>query len=246
MNERQRQTYLQAMGVDQYFPRVVLPGALPSSLCEVPALPVEAETIAQVGAITQAEVQTSKPQPAPNLQQIKASMQIVGGNVGNVAAAQPVNKPVRSEPVEAASDIPHFALTIAKTESGILILDEGLSAEQDYTEYLRLLQNMLLAVGAGQQAIQLDPFVWPMVQNGQIDQSEMAAKQTLSAYLSKLIDDLSVRYLLVMGNTAEQYLAPVESVLLIKTVSALQMLATPTLKRQAWDDLQVLKKALQT
>ena len=239
MNERQRQAYLQAMGVDQYFPRVELPGALPSSLRETPALLLEDEAVAEFDA------PVSGSQPKPDLQQIKASMQVVGGNAGAVPAAQPVNKPKRSEPVEAASDIPNFALTIARTESGILILDEGLSAEQDYTEYLRLLQNILLAVGAGQQAIQLDPFLWPMVQNAQIDQSETAARQTLSAYLSKLIDDLSIRYLLVMGDTAEQYLAPVDSLLLVKTVSALHMLANPELKRQAWSDLQVLKKALQ-
>jgi hypothetical protein len=153
-------------------------------------------------------------------------------------------KPQRSAPVSSADNIPHFALTIAKSQSGILIIDDGLQAGQEYTDYLRLLQNMLLAVGAGQQAIQLDPFVWPMVKNAQIDQGDDAARQTLAVYINKLIEDLSVKYLLVMGDNARTYVAPEQAVMRIDTVSALRMLAEPVLKRQAWQDLQALKQAL--
>ena len=38
LNELQRQAYLDAMGVDVYFPRLQLVGAKPSSQCEMPVL----------------------------------------------------------------------------------------------------------------------------------------------------------------------------------------------------------------
>ena len=38
MNEAERLAYLDAMGVESYMPRVVLPGALPSELCDMPEL----------------------------------------------------------------------------------------------------------------------------------------------------------------------------------------------------------------
>ena len=250
MNELQRQAYLEAMGIDSYFPRVQLPGALASPVCDMSEAAVsETPQQAAIAAANSEEQHTTippSPPPVKSAEGPRAAQAVLGNVVDDIAKHRPPTpaKPKRSEAVESASDIPHFALTIAKSQSGILIIDDGIQPDQDYTEYLRLLQNILFAVGAGKQALQLDPFVWPMMKTAQFDQSAEAARQTLSVYINKLIEDLSVRYVLVMGEQAQSYITANDQVSCIHTLSGLRLLSEPALKRQVWQDLQPLKRAL--
>jgi hypothetical protein len=241
MNELQRQAYLEAMGVVSYFPRAELPGALPSPILEMPVAEEVVHTPVQPEAAVAPVVNAT---PAGQVQSAKAIFEQTGEAVVDQLARRREVRPKRSGPVASASDIPSFALTIAKTQAGFLIVDEGLKPDQDYTEYLRLLQNMLFAVGAGMQAVQLDSFTWPMINNPQIDQSAEIAGQTLTVYIDKLIKEQRVSYVLVMGETAAKYMPANLSVFSLSTSSALQMLADPQLKAGAWQDLQLLKQAL--
>ncbi len=256
MNELQRQAYLEAMGVEHYFPRFQLPGALPSARCE---LPVAAPVAPAVEAVVEAmvpPVEQSVPAVTPAAGGgAQAAQALLGAAVTALEPARPsapaasAAKPARARPVESASaaEIPRFALTVARSQCGILIVDDGLTPEQDYAEYLRLLQNILIAVGAGPQALQLDPFVWPMMKSARVDQSAMAAQQTLAAYIDKQVQALSVRYLLVMGETPRRYLPASEpsGPLRLETPGAGRLLTEPGLKRQLWQELLPLRQALQ-
>ncbi len=264
MNELQRQAYMDAMGVDCYMPRLQLPGALPSQLCELPSLDVIAELVEQTDATSTAHnsIAHNKTNQSP------ATAQSAVGS-GRAAAMQALfdEKPKSvdhnvvktaespSSPKAAKQQVPHFSLSITRGQ-GVLLVDGGLPGDINPAEYLQLLQNILFAIGVGNQPLSIDTFAWPMVRNSQVDQSETAARQTLEAFIAKQIEQLNARYILVLGQTAAQYLSqqtlPVGQFVrhsaldaqLLHTQSAYPLLSDASLKREVWRDLQPLYRVL--
>ena len=253
MNELQRQAYMDAMGVDCYIPRLNLPGAPDSVLCEMPALvvapenntAVPSETVTPVAkgkngsaAAMQALMEDAEPQPSRSQQSVKA----VTEELVSTTSANP---------------IPQFSLSIVRA-SNILIVDNGLPGHINPTDYLQLLHNILFAVGAGKQQLAIDSFIWPMVNNAQVDQSETAARQTLEAFLSRQVEQLQAKAVMVMGDTAINFISseplatgtlhthPQWQVPVICTGSASPLLDDPSLKRAVWNDLQPLLQLLKS
>ncbi|MEH6556361.1 MAG: hypothetical protein V7459_03990 [Oceanicoccus sp.] len=253
INELQRLAYLEAMGVDAYTPRLQLPGALASQLCAIPVVKAQASVVLAT-------------EPVQSVQSVKTPVM----TKGHAAAAhalfddqldKKIRKPaavisvapVRSQ--QTAQDSPQFSLSIVRA-SNILIIDGGLEGHINPQDYLQLLHNMLFALGAGKQQLSIDAFVWPMNKNNQIDQGEIAARQTLEAFLAKQAEQMSRRYFLVMGDVACRYVSrdplPVGEfvkygqldVQLICTQSASQMLTEPDIKREVWRDLSPLYRVL--
>ncbi len=249
MNELQRQAYMEAMGVDCYIPRLHLPAALPSVLCEIPELaevPV-AKTVANEAAAPVTSTPKGKNGSA-------AAMQALLDDDAPIKEASPQSVKTVTETLvqdTSANPIPHFSLSIVRG-GNVLIVDDGLPGHVNPSEYLQLLHNILFALGAGKQQLAIDSFVWPMVKNSKIDQSETAARQTLDAFLSKQVDQLKAQYIIVMGEAAASYISsealatgtlhthPQWKLPLICTNSASPMLSDPSLKRAVWNDLQPL------
>ena len=243
MDESQRQAYMQAMGVDCYVPRLHLPAALPSVLCEMPVL----AEVAEANAVTNEVDVPATPMPKAK-NGSAAAMQALLGETKPKQSRQSTQAVVATSPAQA---IPQFALSIVRG-GNILIVDDGLSDQINSAEYLQLLHNLLIALGAGKQQLTMDSFIWPMVKNAQIDQTETAARQTLNAFLSKQVDQLKPQYIMVMGEAAANYITdetltngslythPQWQLPLICTHSASPMLADRSLKRAVWNDLQPL------
>lgn len=258
MNELQRQAYLQAMGVDSYMPRLQLPGALPSALCVIPVAPV-AISEKPSGPLA------SPPHLPADSQGSAAAMQALLGESSSARQepSAPVGRVVEAageagqSPVERSGQVtPHFALSIIRGAQ-LLVIDDGLQGAINPSEYLQLLQNILFALGAGKQVLAIDAFVWPMVKNSQVDQSELAARQTLQAILAKQIQQLDARFVILMGDIAAHYSGaesmpagemievPDLSAPVICTQSASSLLSNPDLKACMWSQLQPLYRYLQ-
>ena len=258
MNELQRQAYMSAMGVDCYIPRRQLPGALPSQLCKIPASSLAVAADALISTADTAAVS------------IPVAVAIVSPPSSSASAAQALfteNSPVALNKVAATSAklvsrtavakqaVPHFSLSVVRGDN-ILILDDGLADTINPSEYLQLMSNMLHALGAGKQKLSLDPFLWPVVKNSQVDQSETAAREALLAFLSKQLERLNISYIVVLGDTASHYVTeqvlpagewithPQLSVQLIRSQSASRMLIEPLIKKLVWQQLQPLQKML--
>ncbi len=276
LGELQRQAYLQAMGVKSYAPRLVLPGALASQQCDLSELKHYLESDASEsapGLSSPASVAGPMITPESNPADREPLLSIQSGPATSHAAAtqalfdEPAktSKPsVRSVVDDLAAETkassaqaaPHFVLSVSRGGQ-FLILDDGLPGHLDPTEYLQLLQNILFALGAGKQVLNIDAFVWPMSKSSHIDQSETAARQTLQAFLGKLAEREKLHYVLIMGEAAARYVSehavskgeliqhgrlPVS---LLNLESAVAMLADPSLKRDAWRQLQPLRARLQ-
>jgi len=228
MNELQRYAYLDAMGVDYYYPKLLLPGAKVSELCELPignevnenAGYTDDNVEAKPASLTE-ERNTAEPAVSKGKNKSSEALyalfddesdsksspkkKIENGRVSQVieSATQGVRTVAANE--RTVDSVPQFSLTIIRG-ANILIIDDGLDDTVKRPEYLQLVTNMLFAVGAKSQQLTLDTFNWPMVKKAQFDQSATAAKQTLESFLLKQISHLSLSYILILGDTAKPYL----------------------------------------
>lgn len=254
MNEIQRRQYLQAMDIDSYMPRFLLPGAMPSPLCALP-LPASLDSLSLTNSPTAQSETSSSPQQRNHSDAAKQALGIVELTTGSNSSQRANPELKTTKPQVEKPTSPVFSLSIIRGDK-LMIVDKGLPGNINPNEYLQLLQNILFAIGAGRQPLSIDGFVWPMVKNSAIDQSETAARQTLDAFLGKQIQQLNAQYVLLMGPDAAHYIAeentptgalidlPRLGVTVFRTLSAIDMLEDNTLKREAWQQLQPLRHAL--
>jgi len=241
MLEPWRSHYLDALGVDVYVPRVILPGAKPSDVCEWDwpedaAAPVsEAPDIPEI--VATAPVPMTPTPPAERLPPVTEETR-----APRREPSAPAVTPARA----AQAAIPRFALGIVSVaDSGVLIVDDAPPNNAVRADYLRLLGNLSFALQRRAGNPTLDVFIWPMVKNNpQIDQSEGAAREALAAYLQKQIQQQALQSVLLLGGNAAQWLAesvrPPLGVDIACSVSGWSALRNPAAKRQLWQDLRHL------
>ncbi len=249
INERQRQAYLETMGVDSYFPRMPLPAAKPSEECLLPELdeiPLEnaaASLSALLGSDKTDDGKTAEAVPAVPEEDVKAML----------AEIAPADSAVAVKASTATPEIvPEFNLSVVIPESGLIIVDDGMDAMEDTADYLCLMQNIVFALGLGVQRLYIERFDWPMVRNIKVDQGESAARQTLQAFVMRQREQLAADTVLVMGASAHRYLlgddVAAEQMLSVDfpageyliTISAQDLLQQPQKKAHLWAQLQVL------
>lgn len=232
MNEIQRQQYLEAVGIDSYMPRWVLPMAATSPPC-MPVLPSTAAPGGPPSPVVPAAAPTSvvpaQPQavastaansvgaaatPASNAPVPEPSLPS-GGASSVLAAMAPasenVPQKVRSlaEKVAATQALsipaPRFALSVWRISDDLMVVDSRHSELALPTE--PLLVNILNALGySATQLGRAEVLRWPMFENRHAPQGEAEARETLLAVLEGMIEAAPVRYLLLMGAQACHYL----------------------------------------
>jgi hypothetical protein len=255
MNELHRQAYLDAMGVDSYFPRAVLPGALPSPVClieinsEITAELAQDITVNQDGSFSKSESMAKD---------VLASMGL--GDISQ-AGAQPAIKPnpqTIEQPlltdqqgvVDQNSDsaaVPHFALSLINGSQYTLLSLAVFEPQQQ--AYQHMMVDILTALGDQAQA-QFQGFNWPMINSSAVDQSLPVAKEALDAFVK---DNAGQRTVIIFGDVAN-YLSVAKSKkasieqchkngfkFLIAACTA-KAFAEPMLKRDVWDDLLAIRQ----
>lgn len=233
--ETRRLAYLQAMGVDSYFPRIALAGAPPSVLCEQPPV---SEPVAESPAPARETLPDSAPQTG-------GSPQALRDLLPPVAAARPAGKRTHPAPVVPDVDNVRFTLRFFQLPGSTLLVDASPEAAPE-ARLQRLAGNLLLAIarlegaGADESAatMQQHVFRWPMVGNSQVAQSEEAAREAVTAAVQGNCERHGFTRVLLMGELAVRYAsAPVAGVRLLPCESLAHYLATPTVKAQLWRDL---------
>lgn len=252
MNELQRMQYLEAMGVDMFVPRFILPHApvprraqLPQSaeITGAPARePVVSEEMEQralpkhaaaVNRIVNLNFQTDSPQQV----------------VGDSAAEKPVlpPKPVSESPP--AKEIARFSLALWRINSDVLVVDSRRPKAALPTE--SLLSNILFQLSLLKQPLPRAEFLnWPMA--GGNDHGWNAASEMARAFLEGRLLSNPVRYVVVMGSDAARALLQQdasESIgdkIRMETFAAdalvlpslADILHQPELKKQVWQSLR--------
>ena len=245
MIEPLRSQYLAALGIENYVPRFVLPGAKASMPCawlEAPAAvaPAPAALIGE-GLVDDAasSAETTVPPQSARAEVRRAPVveqetrRPVRAGVGDTAAA-------KAPPARTAAG-PQFALSIVLAGGGLLLIDSAPASNAERTAFQTLLNNMLPALRPAAAQYVLDIFLWPLTRQPKIPRDADAARETLAAYLHKQIQQRAIDTVLLLGEAAQQWcaLADVE-VKVVNSISLLACVHDPALKRPLWNDIRHL------
>jgi hypothetical protein len=103
------------------------------------------------------------------------------------------------------------------------------------------------AAGGGLGAVQVDvaQFDWPIHTNQQLDLGEEAARASVAGFVGRKLQQHQCRGLVLLGQACEKWVPLGQlQVRSVATISSVQILARPELKREAWRDLLPLAKHL--
>ncbi|MTI15542.1 hypothetical protein [Sansalvadorimonas verongulae] len=232
MNERQRQDYLEAMGIQTWFPRFVLPAAKPSHTCDwdyddypVEAFPEPAPSMSapeqplsvppqNMGYQQPAYIpqQAPQPSPVPAAGVLKESSDILGELGFTTPQSTPDTK--GDEPCAAqttdAEVIPAepFRLAVVDvSETCLAIVDLPWSGLNQFTGYHeRLLRNILKAVNQPcDQTFEASVFAWPIIQEP-IPVDRKYAREAVQCFLANQFGWQRRKTVLLFGHNSGTYL----------------------------------------
>jgi hypothetical protein len=231
MNELQRQQYLDALGVDTYMPRWVLPHAPEPVACDVSFIPSElgAGEVGQGAAGAMSQPATNDAAPvvrsapvggaSPGQASPSAVLAVLSGEAPAAEPAPSVESETKDTPTSAATEqtksqtasepAPAFALSIWRISEDLLVVDSRQAQLALPTE--PLLINILAALGYPRQPLPKTEVIrWPMVDNPFVGQTQADAREMLEAYLDGKLLTHPTKHLLLMGEDAARYILPVE------------------------------------
>jgi hypothetical protein len=249
MIEPLRSQYLAALGIENYAPRFILPGAKLSEPCAWLEIP---DSDSPNHALVDESASTDKTLGEKNIAEkivsekaASESAQRTPGIDTTVKRPSRLDEPPRhnqtgsgkipNAPVETG---PQFALSIVLATGGILLIDNAPASSAERSAFQQLLNNMLPALRPAAAQYILDIFLWPLTRQPKIPRDAAAAKETLSAYLQKQIGQRSIDTVLLLGEAARQWCVFESNVRVIESSSLLACVKNPALKRSLWNDIR--------
>jgi hypothetical protein len=261
LNEHQRLSYLEAIGVVSYVPRFLLPRAKYSNLLEssdctdnTTASPID------IQRCVDAPIRVAVERDLPDHVKLDAP---AGGLIsGILSALEPAKKntamsdemPALVQAVVVDQDIARpFLLSIWRPSSALIIVDTRQSETPLPTQ--SLLQNMLAAKNIKEFSQAPEVLQWPSIVTSAAPGSWNDASDMVLAYLSARLHQQPAQYLWVMGETAFRALSPQHifgeklgqslninslGVLAVVLPSLSEMVLTPKLKAIAWSAIRDL------
>lgn len=240
MHEQRRQAYLQAMGVNNYAPRFILPNAMVSVICKMPT-PVTAPSSEPVASTSDVQ-----PRPATPVQPVTRAPKV---ELNTTVTKKSVL--VASITEEAAVDVePRFTAELVVSNIGLAFLSSGgLGASQK-----RLVANIAQAysrlVAEGQDpdpALQAGHFQWPVAQSRGLPRGESAARDALSAHVLARSERQKLSKVIIFGEALLPYIDDAmllaEGLEIIKSVSFEELMTEGKAKAALWWALRSVAQA---
>lgn len=237
--EPHRSRYLRALGIEVYVPRQPLPGAAVSQPVAWEPEKITGADLSLKPAAVHVENSggdgVSMPQTKPSLLALDVGVGVVRSPQSTRASETP------KSPIAPKVEVPRFALMIIRCEAGIVVVDEAPRGDQRREAYLRLLGNLLFALYRRPVVVETDLFVWPMVKNPSVDQSEQAARESLSAYLQRQCTLINGKTLIALGSGASRWVNSDPAFHVVAGSSLWRCLADSAAKQTLWSQLQPLR-----
>lgn len=236
MNEVQRQQYLEAMGVDTYMPRWILPSAAVPLACEPvvpqskehpkpqssaqsiaspkPLEPQQASDAPIVTSDTSPSVEMPKTEPVASMPAKSAPIDVLATMESAAPTAKKATTPASAKSILEGLDNqkrpdPRFALSLWRVSDDVMVIDSRHSELALPTE--PLLKNIVAALGFDSQPLpKAEVLRWPMFENSYEPQGQEIARETLQAMLEGMLEAKPAKYLLLMGGEACHYLLGTE------------------------------------
>lgn len=204
MNERQRMQYLDALGVEMFTPRWVLPGAQLSRQCQLPvaeadiALDQAGKPVSQGGASQHAgHAGGAQERPRPATGSLVDSLL----ETATPPRATPVAGERAAALVAASGEKKQkaaFSLAFWRIHPQVMVVDTRQPSKALPTE--ALLRNFVKVLGLTQSLPRAEIQNWPLAGGG--DQGWDAALEMIQAFLESRLLSQPVRYLVLMGSDA--------------------------------------------
>jgi len=244
--EVQRLYYLRLLGISSFYPRFILPGALPSTVYEL-CTPAVEETTQTTDKVARPEIQT--PGPTVVLPKTEAPASPLPSKPRAYAPVPVAN--VARELAEAPSL--QFQLVFLQTGSGLAVCNQipavaknGMS-DREY----KLLGNILHWLGCPlRSGFAQRRFQWPLPGSTGVDSRQ--AGRSLQGFLEQAYKENSFTHLLMLGSSAAACLQEfrgtgeqtAQAWQQFSSHSLAEMLALPELKRETWQQLLPLHAML--
>ena len=230
--EATRLAYLDAMGVESFFPAIQLPGAPAAELCQTLPEPAVAEELPPV----------NRPEapgaPVTGLDRDALLKELKPRDVAAAPAPTPTPEP-SAEKVQ-------FTLRFYQVAGLAMIVDSSSMATPE-SAILRFSANLLLALsrqvtdweGSIKENLHQHLFRWPLVGNAQVATDADAAREAVSAAVFGNCERAAISRILLLGETAAEFAAvDLPNCRVVSGKSAAHYLQNPLAKRELWQSLQ--------
>lgn len=194
MDEKVRHSYLEAMGIQLWYPRVELRSAKPSPLRRLPS--------------PAGEVEDRVPMQQADVKAVKAKADIASVLSGRkaVVVSNGDKKPSR----EVHEGVTPFKLCLFHSKAACCVIFEvPLQDKELDPRHLRLVEDINRALGSDKHKKTVVFQQWPMIKNRNVPQSDADARVVIQRRLNQLIGDSATK-VVIMGDVAARYL-PVEA-----------------------------------
>jgi hypothetical protein len=266
MNEQQRQAYLEAMGIQVYYPRQPLANALasPDYVWPEPAEP-QAGTHPAAGSDSAGKAKAARPASARVVVDLDESRRERRREspADSAAATQQAQEQAQEQEAANAEPALQFRLAFYRPGPDLAVLSElPMQARADSAEARELLGNILLALSVESRDSdwQAEMFNWPLSPDMPArEATEEHARQALGGFITQRRQQGGFSNLLLFssrlaplmpGAARDQGTGDFPARKLncqVCCVESLQaMLALPELKREVWQQLQPLRQRLQS
>lgn len=227
MHELKRRAYLDAMGIATYVSRGQLPGAATTKKLAIARRSVSKVDSGHVPQLGRSPVDEPAASHMPNID--------FAERLGT-RRPEPIAQKIQDTASVAAVE---FGVTAFVTGRW-LWLEEFPRNEALMRDQVLLVQSMARAMGWGADKPDVSTFNWPIHNSNQLEQGEGAARAALGGFIGRKLDMLKCRGLVLLGNNTRQWVSSeqFESIVFIATVSTVDILRDPSLKKQAWRDLK--------
>ena len=276
MNEIERRSYLDAMGVPVFYLKKPIAHAKRSPVYAIPAESLDGAVISSgvrpAGANSRAGNRQGGDNSHSELAKIRLELlspAIVKSDKGAAPAKETVKEasvviaeqvvgstPVLGKELQASTSSLQFKLSYYVINSRMAIVDEQPYAQNDTPERARLelLRNILTAleVDYSHCDFQAETISWPLEAEMEFDESpDEAAEQMLNGFIAQKHHSHGFQHLLVFAGSLEALLEERQVTMaagfsMTITSSLSAMLAYPELKRQVWQQLKPLIPTLAT
>ncbi|AMO57796.1 hypothetical protein GZ77_13095 [Endozoicomonas montiporae] len=258
ITEQTRQDYLDAMGIQTWFPRTVLPNALPHRDFDFPETtpePEEAPGLSAREAMLALGLPEHQEQPAP--------APVAPTRPTLVVTPEKTEPPVREttkkdKPAPATSQF--RLVTLAPNDECLVIAEMPHSGLNQFSRFhTRLLNDILRAIQhSSHPELPVSEFVWPLGNMGligQMDQDDSSAADAVCAYLSNQFGLARRKLVLLFGPAAARFVIdPERSFEELRGVQPgmhaeqhfavshglNELMKLPSLKADVWTDLKPL------
>lgn len=245
---------LQLMGITSYFPRYILPGALPSKVVEPEAFEVHETEPALLPDEPVAVPRNTAREPEPGRDWKSREKEPVSTH-SSVAPQARIRQETPQE--EAAGAAANLHLLLIPVDANLCILNQMplLAKSQLPDRQQRLLDNILSVIGVHAAAYDsLRTFRWPLPGISGSAAAD-AGKNSLMLFLEQFSQEHPFSNLLVMGEQGFEWLtqaaqlradtSPQVPWQMLHTYSLDQILTLPAIKGEVWQHLLPLKARLQ-